>query len=128
MRSMILMIGLLCLAGCGSVNQREARNQARTDVSLCQGTYPQARGTLAPLMRCEGAADVAYARQVAPEDAGWFGNYALHVERSAAAVDQGLLKMSAWKQAIAGERHAQSPKDRRMVALYAMLPAAPSAT
>ena len=123
-----LLLGLSCLGGCSGVDQREARNQALADVSACQGTYPQNKGTLAPLMRCEGAADMAYARQVAPEDVSWFSRYAQDVERSAAAVDQGQLRMSAWQDGITDERHAESPKDRRMFALYAMLPAAPSAT
>lgn len=127
MRRTILLLGLFCLGGCGVANAGHARDRALTDVAACQGTYPMANGSLAPLMRCEAAADVAYAKQVVPEDVGWFSRYAHNVEQRAGDVDQGRMTMDAWRSFVASERRTLArPQDRRMSALSAMLPAAAS--
>ena len=124
-----LLLGLLCLGGCGVAHARQARDQELVDIAACQGTYPQARGTLAPLMRCEDAAVLAYANRIAHADVGRFDRYARSVDRSALAVDRGRMSMSAWHDVVGRERVSLAPpRDPRMQALVAALPAAPSAT
>lgn len=127
MHRAVLLLGLCCLSGCGVANARHTRDRALTDVAACQNTYPLARGTLALLMRCEEAADVAYAKRLAPQDVRWFSRYAQDVEQRGADVDQGRMTMEAWRQFVTQERHALAPpQDRRMSALFAILPAASS--
>lgn len=128
MHQTILLLGLFCLGGCGIANARHAHDRALTDVALCQETYPLAIGSMAPLMRCEDAADLAYAKRVVPENVFWFSRYAQEVEQRATDVDQGRMTMVAWQSFVADERHALAPpQDRRLSALFAMLPASPVA-
>ncbi len=127
MHRTILLLGLFCLSGCGVAIAHHARDRALTDVALYQGTYPLAEGSMAPLMRCEDAADLAYTKRITPEDVRWFSRYAGEVVQKATDVDQGRITMVAWQSFVADERHALAPpQDRRMSALFAMLPAAPS--
>lgn len=125
MHRTILLLGLVCLGGCGVASANHARDRALTDLAACRGIYLLARKTVAPLMRCEHAADLAYADRVAPEDVHWFSRYAHEVERRAEDVDQGRMTMGAWQDFVADRRHAlTSPQDRRMSTLFEMLPAA----
>ncbi len=99
-----------------------------SNVTTAGRGYPPAKGRMAPFMRCEDAAELAYAKRIAPEDVRWFSRYAQEVEQKATDVDQGRMTMVAWQSFVADERHALAPsQDRRRPALFAMLPAAPSA-
>ncbi len=124
-----LLFGLLCLGGCGVAQAQHARGRELVDIAACQGTYPEVKGSLVLLMRCEDAAARAYANRVAPADVGAFDRYAQAVERDALAVDRGRMTMGAWLILVSHERYAvKPPRDRRMQSLVAALPAAQSPT
>ncbi len=125
MRRTILCLALLCLSGCGVTSVRQAHDQARTDVSACQGTYPLAKGSLTSLLRCEDAADMAYARWLAPAETAVFARYADAVERRAMDVDRGRLSIRAFRTLVREKRTALArTQDSRATSLFAMLPAA----